>query len=479
MTERDWRIFREDFDIFIKGGKPCHPIRKWKEGNIPETVLRAISDLKFDRPSPIQMQCIPIGLKGRDIIGIAETGSGKTCAFIIPIISYIYALPPKMIDETPDSGPLALVMAPTRELAIQIEKEAIKLCKYTSVGESVPHPITTVCIVGGQDIDAQSKTLANGVEVVIGTPGRIMDCLERRYLVLNQCNYVVLDEADRMIDMGFEEPVEFILGSMGGALKSENAEIMEQQLQESSTRNATSSLQYRVTTMFSATMPVEVERLAKTFLRHPVIVKIGDENSGKNKRIVQNVMFIHVSKKPTKLLAVMSEMTLSDRPNSDIKVIVFVNQKKHCDAVAKILRTGNYSPTVLHGGKSQDEREKSLNGFRNGDFDVLVATDVAGRGLDIPDVTHIVNYDIPNKIENYCHRIGRTGRAGKEGIAISFVTENDTDVMYDLKQYLKSTDAEIPRELANHPAAKAAVGTRDDRGKLLVASKKDTKIFTN
>ena len=190
-------------------------------------------------------------------------------------------------------------------------------------------------------------------------------------------------------------------------------------------------------------------------------------------------MFIHVSKKPTKLLAVMSEMTLSDRPNSDIKVIVFVNQKKHCDAVAKILRTGNYSPTVLHGGKSQDEREKSLNGFRNGDFDVLVATDVAGRGLDIPDVTHIVNYDIPNKIENYCHRIGRTGRAGKEGIAISFVTENDTDVMYDLKQYLKSTDAEIPRELANHPAAKAAVGTRDDRGKLLVASKKDTKIFTN
>jgi len=208
MKERDWRIFREDYDIILKGGKAPNPLRKWDEAKLPDALFQSIKEMGFERPSPIQMQGIPIGLQRRDIIGIAETGSGKTAAFAIPIIAYLYGLPPSMIKRTPEQGPLALVMAPTRELALQIEQEVKKLAKYTSVGPvGFEHQIKTLAVVGGQSIEDQAFKLREGIDIVIGTPGRLMDCLESHYLVLNQCNYVVLDEADRMIDMGFEPQV--------------------------------------------------------------------------------------------------------------------------------------------------------------------------------------------------------------------------------------------------------------------------------
>ena len=290
-------------------------------------------------------------------------------------------------------------MAPTRELAIQIEKEAEKLCKYTSLGSN-QHKIKTLVVVGGQPIETQGYHLREGIDAVIGTPGRLMDCLENRYLVLNQCNYVVLDEADRMIDMGFEEQVVTVLSSMGGLLKSDNFEEEEIQSQSLDTN-------YRVTAMFSATMPLEVERLAKTFLRHPVIVKIGDEDSGKNKRIEQQVMYVHPAKKRPKVIEVLRRALRGSSSSAGAaKIIVFLNLKKECDALGRFLQREGFKPTVLHGGKSQDQRSESLEGFRSGAFDMLVATDVAGRGLDIPDVTHVVNFDLPTKIQNYCHRIG-------------------------------------------------------------------------
>lgn len=482
MRERDWRIFREDFDITIKGGKAPNPLRNWSEAaTLPDSVFKAIAELGYERPSPIQMQSIPIGLQRRDIIGIAETGSGKTAAFMIPIIAYIYSLPPTNVSRTGEQGPLALVMAPTRELALQIEQEAIKLCKFTSVG--VPeqeHPITTLSVVGGQSIEDQAFKLRQGVDIIIGTPGRLMDCLENHYLVLNQCNYVVLDEADRMIDMGFEPQVVAVLENMGSLLKSENEEEMEQQI---SLAVSGKDHRFRVTTMFSATMPTEVERLAKTFLRHPAIVKIGDEDSSKNKRIDQRVMYMRAGKKKSKLVEVLGGI-LRDQPKSrkeksvdGQKIIVFVNIKKECDVVAKMLSSEGFRVTILHGGKSQDQREESLKGFREGYCDVLVATDVASRGLDIPDVTHVVNYNLPLKIESYSHRIGRTGRAGKQGIAISLLTDDDEDIMYDLKQYLISTDMPVPQELASHPSAKAAPGARDEKGNVIARSKRDTVIF--
>lgn len=486
MKERDWRIFREDFDITLKGGKAPNPLRKWSEaGGLPDAVFQAIKELGFERPSPIQMQAIPIGLQRRDIIGIAETGSGKTAAFMIPIIAYLYQLPASMIARTGEQGPLALVMAPTRELALQIEQETIKLSKFTSLGampDREGSTLRTLSVVGGQNIEDQAFRLREGVDVIIGTPGRLMDCLENHYLVLNQCNYVVLDEADRMIDMGFEPQVVAVLENMGSLLKSENEEEMEQQLSLAASGRGLLH-NFRVTSMFSATMPPEVERLAKTFLRHPAVVKIGDEESGKNKRIDQRVLFMKPAKKKDKLMEVLRDI-LSAQPRSrkervvdGQKVIVFVNIKKECDIVYKAVSNAGFRATILHGGKSQDQREESLKGFREGYCDVLVATDVAGRGLDIPDVTHVVNYDLPSKIQNYTHRIGRTGRAGKEGIAISFLTDGDEEIMYDLKQYLVATNMPVPSELASHPSAKAAPGVRDEKGNVIARSKRDTVIF--
>lgn len=285
--------------------------------------------------------------------------------------------------------------------------------------------------------------------------------------MLNQCNYIVLDEADRMVDMGFEEQVVAVLEAMGGLLKSEDDDEAAAQ----ATAAKKGEQLYRVTAMFSATMPAAVERIARTFLRSPATIKIGDQDSGKNKRIDQHVIFTTEPNKRNMLLDLLRRRQPSE------KYIVFVNAKRQCDVVARILEQGHVPCGILHGGKSQDQREASLEAFRNGDFQVLVATDVAARGLDIPDVSHVVNHDMPNKIENYCHRIGRTGRAGKEGLAITYLTEGDAEVMYDLKAYLESTDMKVPPELARHPSSQQAPGTRDDRGQL-VGQRKEATIFS-
>jgi len=454
MTERDWRIFREDFDIRIQGGRATLPLRFWKEAGFPDAVMRAIEDMGYEKPSPIQRQAIPIGQAHRDIIGIAETGSGKTAAFTIPLLCYLLTLPTDFITRCDKEGPLAIVMAPTRELAQQIDEECQKLAKHTS--------FLTCCVVGGQSIEDQGFKLRNGVHIVIGTPGRLIDCIENNYLVLNQCNYVVLDEADRMIDMGFEPQVVGVLDAMGGLLKSEDEEQAELQVQ---TALAGQKL-FRVTAMFSATMPPEVERIARKYLRHPAVIKIGDESSGKNKRIEQRVVFMTEGQKKSKVTEELNRLRPSD------KVIVFVNAKKQGDVIGRYLENANFRIGILHGGRSQDQREETLEAFRNGDVQVLVATDVAGRGLDIPDVTHVFNYDLPTKIENYCHRIGRTGRAGKSGIATSFVTDGDTEIMYDLKAYLESTESVVPQQLAHHPSAKQPPGTRNERGEVIGQKRK-------
>lgn len=458
MTERDWRIFREDFDIRIQGGRATLPLRYWKEAKFPAPVMKAIESAGYEKPSPIQRQAVPIGLSHRDIIGIAETGSGKTCAFLLPLVCYLLQLPREYIDRVQDEGPLAVILAPTRELALQIEEECIKLLKFTD--------FRTVAVVGGQSIEEQGFRLRKGVEVVVGTPGRMLDCIEHNFLVLNQCNYVVLDEADRMIDMGFEPQVVAVLEAMGGLLKSEDEEQAEQQLRQIQNQDGGPKQLFRVTAMFSATMPTAVEQIARKYLRHPVMVRIGDEDTGKNKRIEQKVLFVPEAQKKSKIVEELRRLSSSD------KVIVFVNSKKQGDSLGRHLDTLGYHAGILHGGRSQDQREETLDQFRSGDVQVLVATDVAARGLDIPDVSHVFNFDCPNKIQSYCHRIGRTGRAGKFGTATTFLTEGDTDVMYDLKSYLESTDTPVPSQLAHHAAAQAPVGSRDDKGKLL-GTKKD------
>lgn len=379
----------------MQGGQSGLPIRNWEEANLPETLMKAIEKLGYKKPSPIQMAAIPLGLLQRDVIGIAETGSGKTAAFTLPMLVYIMKQP-VMTEEIAAEGPYAVVMAPTRELTQQIEEEAVKMAANTEY--------RIVSVVGGQSIEDQGFKLRKGCEIIIATPGRLGDCLEKSYAVLNQCNYVVLDEADRMIDMGFEPQVMAVLDAMPSAnLKpeGEDAELVSNKV-------------YRTTYMFSATMPPQVERLARKYLRRPVVVNIGSAGRATD-NVTQRVMVVKENQKHAML---DSELSYVD----DKRVIVFVNTKKQCDNVFRHLEPQGYSCTVLHGGKDQTQREQGLAGFREEKYTVLIATDVAGRGIDVPDVALVINYDMPATVEAYTHRIGRTGRAGRKGAAITFLT---------------------------------------------------------
>jgi len=447
MTERDWRIFREDFNISYKGGKLPLPMRAWKEcTSLPQEILRAIAQVGYEKPSPIQMASIPIGLLKRDVIGIAETGSGKTCAFVVPMLAHIMQLP-KMTDEIAAHGPYALIMAPTRELAQQIEEETLKFAQYLDYRVGL--------VVGGQSIEDQGFKLRKGVEILVGTPGRIIDVIERRYTVLSQCNYIVLDEADRMIDMGFEPQVVAVMEAMGsGNLKPEDeAEELDGQALE---QGGPTSSKYRTTYMFSATMPPSVERLARSYLRNPAVVTIG--SAGKTSDLIkQEIIWVSRNERDSKF-----ELVLSRHPNT--QAIVFVNAKRSVDAVANLCYRLGYSCASIHGGKSQDQREESLRGFKAGDYDILVATDVAGRGIDVKGIDLVVNYELPHTIENYTHRIGRTGRAGRKGTAVSFLTSDDRDIMYELKELLIESKNHVPDALANHEAA-CVKPQRDDRGR--------------
>ncbi|PAV84537.1 hypothetical protein WR25_22046 isoform A [Diploscapter pachys] len=275
MTERDWRIFREDFNITIKGGKVPKPLRSWDESGLPEEVLSAINKVGYKEPTPIQKQAIPIGLQNRDIIGVAETGSGKTAAFLIPLLVWINGLPKMERQEHYDLGPYAIIMAPTRELAQQIEEETNKFGELLS--------IRTVSVIGGASREDQGMKLRCGI--VIATPGRLLDVLENRYMQLAQCTYVILDEADRMLDMGFEPEVQKVLEYLPASnLKpdTDDAETETTLMKAFSTRD-----KYRQTVMFTATMSPAIERLARQYLRRPAVVYIG--SAGKPTERVEQV----------------------------------------------------------------------------------------------------------------------------------------------------------------------------------------------
>lgn len=454
MTERDWRIFREDYNIAIKGGRIPNPIRNWIEAGIPPEILSIIEEVGYKEPTPIQRQAIPIGLQNRDIIGVAETGSGKTLAFLIPLLIWIQSLPKIERHEDADQGPYAIILAPTRELAQQIEEET------NTFGN--PLGIRTVAVIGGLSREDQGFRLRMGCEIVIATPGRLIDVLENRYLVLSQCTYIVLDEADRMIDMGFEPEVQRILEFMPVSNQKPDNEDAEND--EKMMANFASKKKYRQTVMFTATMPPPVERLARTYLRRPAIVYIG--SAGKpTERVEQIVYLVSEGDKRKKLLGIL-------HGGIDPPIIIFVNQKKGADVLAKGLEKMGFSACTLHGGKGQEQREFALASLKNGTKDILVATDVAGRGIDIRDVSLVINYDMAKTIEDYTHRIGRTGRAGKHGVAISFVTKDDSSLFYDLKQLILSSPiSTCPPELANHPDAQHKPGT------VMTKKRREEKIF--
>ena len=343
-------------------------------------------------------------------------------------------------------------MAPTRELAQQIAQDAEKFANYCN--------LRVLSIVGGSAIEQQGFKLRDGVEILIATPGRLADLVDSRYLVLNQCTYVVLDEADRMIDMGFEPQVNKILDYMPSThLKSEDENEAAKQENELGL--------YRTTIMYSATMPVGVERLARKYLRRPAYVIIGEIGRAVEK-ITQVVEWIKEdSQKGKRLVELLNETGKGP-------IIVFVNKKSIAETLAKLLQRYGWRCVTLHSGKNQQSRESAIIGFKAGHFDVMIATDVAGRGIDVPGVLHVINYDLPKTIEDYTHRIGRTGRAGMEGLATSFLTADDTDIMYDLKKMLNDSNMLIPPELANHPNAQYKPGTIATNKK-----RRETVIYTN
>jgi len=446
MTVRDWRIFREDFQIFIRGGRVPVPMRIWAESPLPWELLEAVHKVGYTKPYAIQMQTIPIACEHRDLIAVAETGSGKTAAYMLPLLAYVQKLPP-LDDTTAQDGPYGIVLAPSRELVLQIEEEAVKFASYCKV--------RMVSVVGGRDAEQQAFSLRQGAEVVFATPGRLCDSLDKRHTVLNQCNYVVIDEADKMVDLGFEEYVRRVLLAIPGSnMKSEaEEEALKQELEAKSGHR-----RYRITQMFSATMPPAIERMARTFLRCPAIVSVGDPGHAK-KDIEQRLEFIGEAKKKKRL----EELLVGAEP----PIIVFVNQKKAVDVLAKSLDNSGYRVCSIHGGKGQEQREWAMNSFKEGRYDILVATDVAGRGLDIEGVMQVINFDMPKTIEDYTHRIGRTGRAGNKGLANSMVTPEDSEIFYDLTQFLKSSNQIVPPELASHPASKFKPGTLNEHGQAM------------
>lgn len=320
MTQRDWRIFREDFSISTKGGTVPNPIRNWGESGLPSEMLNVIQNVGYVEPTPIQRQAIPIQILNRDVIGVAETGSGKTASFVIPMLVFISALP-RLTYENASQGPYALILAPTRELAQQIHVEASKFAKAMG--------FICVSLVGGHSLDDQSFSLRNGVHIVIATPGRLRDCIDRRIIALYQCTYVVLDEADRMVEMGFEADLNYILDAMpltNQKPDTEDAEDMER-LRKITKR----ALPFRQTVMFSATMPPEVERLAKSYLRRPATIVVGVAGQTVE-RIEQRVEMIKDdSRKLGRLVQILSSREFKP------PMIVFVNQKKDCDPITRAL----------------------------------------------------------------------------------------------------------------------------------------------
>ncbi|ONH99629.1 hypothetical protein PRUPE_6G040300 [Prunus persica] len=373
------------------------PIESFADMCLHASIMKDIAYHGYTTPTSIQAQAMPVALSGRDLLGCAETGSGKTAAFAIPMIQHCLAQPPVQRGD----GPLALVLAPTRELAQQIEKEVKAFSKSLE-------SFRTAIVVGGTNIAEQRSELRAGVDVVVATPGRFIDHLQQGNTSVTRISFVVLDEADRMLDMGFEPQIR---------------EVM---------RNLSEKHQ---TLLFSATMPEEIEELAQEYLTNPVQVKVGKVSSP-TANVTQTLEKVSESEKTDRLLALLvEEASRVERSGHPFPLtIVFVERKTRCDEVADALVAQGLHAVALHGGRTQGEREAALREFRKGTTNILVATDVASRGLDVSGVAHVINLDLPKSMEDYVHRIGRTGRAGSMGQATSFYTDRDMFLVANIKK---------------------------------------------
>ncbi len=344
-------------------------------------LLKSVGRAGYTEPTPVQQLAIPPAMEGRDVIATAETGSGKTAAFVLPMLHHIMK----------DRGPVrALVLCPTREIALQTHAEALKLGGGTGV-RSAP-------IYGGVGYDAQLKALKRGASIIVATPGRLLDHLGRGSLDLTSVQILVLDEADRMLDMGFMPDIRRILGRLPARHQ---------------------------TLLYSATMPPEILKLTKRLMENPVRVEVG-ELAQPPEAIRQVLYLVKHQEKTDALVQLLGDQSMTG-------VLVFARTRHRTERLSKQLVRAGISAARIHGSRSQGQREAALGGFRKGQYRVLVATDIAARGLDVDRITHVINYDMPGTPDDYVHRIGRTARAGGDGCAISLATEDDAAVMRDIE----------------------------------------------
>ncbi len=374
-------------------------------------LLRAVSDSGYTAMTPIQAKAIPIVLAGKDVMGAAQTGTGKTAAFSIPLLQRM--LKHENASMSPARHPVrAVVLAPTRELADQVAQNVLAYAKHTN--------LRVACVFGGVDIKPQAAQLKAGVEVLIATPGRLLDHIEGRNCALHQVEYVVLDEADRMLDIGFLPDLQRILSHLPKT---------------------------RQTLLFSATFSPEIKRLASSYLQNPELVEVARPNATAS-TVEQRFYAVGDDKKRALLLQLWRE-------RGSKQAIVFMNSKLGAARLTRALEREGLKASALHGDKSQDERLKTLAAFKAGEVDLLVATDVAGRGLDIAELPLVFNFDVPFNAEDYVHRIGRTGRAGASGVAITFVSPSDARLVADIEKLIK-------RKMDLEPAA-ASLASDDER----------------
>lgn len=421
MTSEEVDKYKTEMEGIKTKGKGCpRPIKTWAQCGVSKKVLEVLKRNNFEKPTPIQCQAIPAIMSGRDIIGIAKTGSGKTLAFLIPMFRHILDQPRLQ----PGDGPIAVIMTPTRELATQIYGQCRKFTKYlthtdrTSGIEGKDARLRVVAVYGGTPISEQIGDLKPGAEIVVCTPGRMIDMLAAnsgRVTNLRRCTYIVLDEADRMFDMGFEPQVMRIIDGIRPD---------------------------RQTVMFSATFPRIMEALARRILDKPIEVQVGGR-SVVCKEVEQNIVVINEDDKFLKLLEILGKFSTQG------SAITFVDKQEHADMLLKELMHASYTCLALHGGIDQNDRDSTISDFKNGKVNVLVATSVAARGLDVKHCIVVINYDCPNHYEDYVHRCGRTGRAGNKGYAYTFITPEQGRYSNDLIKALDSSGNPIPENLQN------------------------------
>ncbi|XP_061092296.1 putative ATP-dependent RNA helicase an3 isoform X9 [Conger conger] len=430
--------FEKYDDIPVEAtGNNCPPhIESFHDVDMGEIIMGNINLSRYTRPTPVQKHAIPIIKAKRDLMACAQTGSGKTAAFLLPVLSQIYTEGPgealqAVKASSQENGkygrrkqyPISLVLAPTRELALQIYDEARKFAYRSKVRPCV--------VYGGADIGQQIRELERGCHLLVATPGRLVDMMERGKIGLDYCNYLVLDEADRMLDMGFEPQIR---------------RIVEQ--------DTMPPKGLRHTMMFSATFPKEIQILARDFLEEYIFLAVGRVGST-SENITQKVVWVEESDKRSFLLDLLNATVIPsevqenasegpEKPGKDSLTLVFVETKKGADALEDFLYREGYACTSIHGDRSQRDREEALHQFRSGRCPILVATAVAARGLDISNVKHVINFDLPSDIEEYVHRIGRTGRVGNLGLATSFFNDKNSNITKDLLDILVEAKQEVP-----------------------------------